>query len=284
MESTTQSRSLCRTRAAATVLDGRWAANPVKRSRLARISLWFLASFVTLSLAARAQTTISDSTFADANWTLTQFPGGNGGGVFATQLMIAGDPYRVVVNTVSVPPARILGTHIYNAFTYDPSVSGAIGTIDYFEDAACISFCFGQGQWTGPAVLQGGKLYVGPIGPLTTGAQTTFLAQSLGGLTAASLSLVNLSSGTFVDDTQHPDFSGAGAPIQFGFFRANASNPLAPSPAGNYSLGAGIDNWRVVIHAAVEPAAAVPTLNPLPMAGLALFLALAGVLFLRRTA
>src|SRR6185436_9991320 len=98
----------------------------------------------------------------------------------------------------------VISTQIYNQFTYDPSVDGAIGSLDYSEDAACTAGCFGDGQSTGPALLQGGNLYI-LIPVVVTGPSSTWTSHALNGLTAADFGLVNVTPTTIVDPTQHPN-------------------------------------------------------------------------------
>jgi len=92
--------------------------------------------------------------------------------------------------------------------------------------------------------------------------------------------LVNVTSGgSIFDNTQHPNFSAAGAPIQVGFFRANGT-------FGNgYTLSAGIDNWQVTITAAGAPpvTSVIPTLSEWAVAGLAFVVMLIGFARTRRT-
>ena len=56
---------------------------------------------------------------------------------------------------------------------YDPGVSGAITSINYSEDAACTAGCFGQGQSTGPALLQGANIYILSSSTVVTGPRRT---------------------------------------------------------------------------------------------------------------
>ncbi|MEO8431178.1 MAG: hypothetical protein ABI592_06675 [Acidobacteriota bacterium] len=232
-----------------------------------------MASFLALPLGALA-VTVSDTTFADANWTLTVFPAGTGGAVVAGQSTVGLDFIRSVSDTVNLGPSLILGTHIYTPFTYNPASSGPITTISYSENAICLSGCFGQGQSTGIALLQGGNLYVSTVF-LITGPSTSFHPVAASGLTAADFARVAVTATSFFDNTLHPDFSASGAPIQFGFYRANSAG------AGvNYTLVAGIDDFSLAINPAPTT---VPTLNPFAMGGLVLLLAVAGVLFLRRS-
>jgi hypothetical protein len=250
----------------------------MKSSMTTRAGICILASVLVVPLAALSQTTFSDATFANADWTLTVFPGGNGGSVIATQATVGSNFIRSVSDTVNNFQSIILGTHIYGPFTYNPGTSGAIASLSYSENAICLSGCFGNGQSTGPAIVQGGVHYV-YTGFLITGPSTTFHPLTLSGLTAADFARVLVTGTTYFDNTQHPNFSSAGAPIQVGFFRANGA--LVSS---GYTLEAGIDDWQVTISpAAATTAAVVPTLNPFAMGVLALLLAVAGILFLRRS-
>ncbi len=240
-----------------------------------------MASIAVLALPASAQT-VSDSTFLDANWALTQFTAGNGGSSTAAQSLTGGNPgaFRNVTDALNAAPSGletlVLSTSIYTPFTYNPAVSGAIGSINYSEDAACTAGCFGQGQSTGPALLQGANRYILSSSQVITGPSAVWTNHSLNGLTAADFGLVNVtSSATIFDNTQHPNFSAAGAPIQFGFFRANGTF------GEGYTLSAGIDNWQVTIIPAIvtQPPVVVvqvPTLAGWAIAGLALFILVIG--------
>lgn len=230
---------------------------------------------------------MSDSTFLDTDWTGTQFTAGNGGSSTGAQVLVGGNPgpFRNVTDALNAAPSGsqtiVLSTHIYTPFTYNPGVSGAIASIDYAEDAACTSGCFGQGQSTGPALLQGGNLYILSSGTVITGPATTWANHALSGLTAADFGLVNVTPTTLFDNTQQPNFSAGGAPVQFGFFRANGTGVNG----GGYTLAAGIDNWQITIGAPPPPVVVttpVPTLSEWALAALALVVVLIGFARMRR--
>jgi hypothetical protein len=230
-----------------------------------------------------AAVTVSDGTFLDANWNLTQFQGGTGGSVAAGQMLVGGNPgaFRNVTDTLTGGGVGIvLGASIYTPFTYSPIASGAIASLNYNEDAACTGGCFGQGQSTGPALLQGGKFYILGSSSVITGPSAAWAPHPLPGLTALDFGLVNVTANTIVDNTQHPDFSASGAPIQVGFFRANGTG----AGGGGYTLAAGIDNWQItIVSAAPAVVAQVPTLGTMEIALLALAIGLLGLSFARRT-
>ena len=249
-----------------------------------------IATIVALSSPVAAQT-VSDSTFLDADWALTQFTTPGGGTDTAAQSLSGGNPgaFRNVtdaLNAAGGPSLNgvVLSTSIYTPFTYNPGISGAISSLAYSEDAACTSGCFGQGQSTGPAVQQGSNLYIFSSSSVITGPSATWTNHPLSGLTAVDFGLVNVAAdgSSFFDNTQHPNFSGGGAPIQFGFFRANGTS----LGGGAYTLTAGIDNWQITIGAAPPPPPViltpVPTLSAWALAALAMVITLIGFACTRR--
>jgi hypothetical protein len=239
---------------------------------------------------AAAQTFVSDSTFLDTDWVGTQFVTGTGGSSTGVQVVAGGNPgsFRNVTDVLNAAtPGNstiVLSTHIYTPFTYVPSVSGAIGSLNYIEDAACTAGCFGDGQSTGPAVLQGGNLYILSSSTFITGPGAPWTQHALSGLTAADFGLVNVTSpgsGTIFDNTQHPNFSAGGASIQFGFFRANGTSV----GGGGYTLAAGIDNWQLAIFAGApmgQTVVPVPALGNAELAALMALVALLGWACVRR--
>ncbi len=245
-------------------------------------AVWILLALFPAYAAAQ---TISDSTFLNANWTGTQFVSGSGGSSTGVQVLAGGDPgpFRNVTDQLNAAPAGsqtiVLSTHIYDPFTYDPSISGALSSLDYSEDAACTAGCFGDGQSTGPALIQGGILYILSSSSVVTGPGLAWLPHALSALTAADFGRVDVTPLTIFDNTQHPDFSAGGAPLQFGFFRANGTG----INGGAYTLAAGIDNWQVTLVRAVPASpAAAPAVGNVGLVVLAGILAMLAMKFLRR--
>jgi opacity protein-like surface antigen len=250
---------------------------------MTRATLYCVFGVLLASQGAAAAVSVSDSTFADTDWNLTQFTGGTGGSVSAGQVLAGGNPgaFRDLTDTLTGGGVGIvLGTNIYTPFTYNPGVSGAIASLNYTEDAACTSGCFGDGQSTGPVILQSGNLYILSSSTLITGPGAAWAPHALSGLTALDFGLVNVTTTTIFDNTQHPDFTASGAPIQVGYFRANGTGP----GGGGYTLAAGIDNWQITFVGAASIAVApVPTLGNVGIALLALAIGLLGLSFARRT-
>jgi IPTL-CTERM motif len=263
--------------------------SPSAGTRIARRTAILCIAGALLSWQSLAHAvTVSDGTFADGDWTITSFSSGSGGNSTAEQIASGGNPgsYRLVTDglTGGGVVSVVAGVSIYGPFTYTPSVSGTIGSIDYSEDAACTSGCFGQGQSTGPALLQNGNFYTLCSLVVITGPGTTFVNHTLNGLTAADFGIVSLTSTNTCDPSVHPDFSSAAPPIKVGFFRANGTGP----GGGGYTLAAGIDNWQITLNAAgvnplgLPPIIPVPTLGVAGMLLLALAIGLLGFAYLRR--
>jgi hypothetical protein len=212
----------------------------------------------TAGVAAAGTVNFSDQTFADVDWqaTLVQF---DAGGSFAA--VQANDPvqgaFRQItqtVNTASGPAASstIYTIHINPAATYDPE-GGAINSVDYSELAILLDG-FNQGQAGGAALRQGGRLYVSSASFITPDFAWT--PKATPGLTAASFAPLD-------DPTAHPDFSQAGGPIEFGFFRANST---APGGTTYFTVG-GIDDYALTLNTAdVTEPPPPPTGIPLPPA------------------
>jgi hypothetical protein len=71
------------------------------------------------------------------------------------------------------------------------------------------------------------------------GTPLVWTHRTFSGLTATDF--VNANAGTSTGPL-HPDFSGSGAPIQFGYGTANGSDSVVP-----ITTVSGIDNWSVAL-------------------------------------
>lgn len=225
-----------------------------------------LAVFATLVLSFASSlsqaATFADGSFAD-NWTSTVVGDGTSA---ATRVTSGGNPnsYFSITN-VTDPGEFVYGVYLKTTAVYNPSLEGAIASIDYDEDA---KFFVGGGnhQAGGMALRQNGVVYITNTAAYTNSADWGPLMSSMltpppVALTFAGLSAEDFS--TIADASLHPDFSASGAAITFGFFRANGSSNTRVS---------GIDNWSVTVNTAT---AAVP----LPAA---LYAQLAGIALLWR--
>lgn len=175
--------------------------------------------------------TYKDGAFLDANWTSAYTYVGNGGTATATRVKKGGSPgaYRRVDDTV-FDASLFYVFYANKKANYNPATQGAITSINYSESNKLIAG-FGQGQGTGPALIQNGIIYLATPSALIT-PQSTWKKSTLTHLTADSF--------VTADTTGHPDFSQGAAPIQFGFYRGN-------SATFSYSISAAIDNWNLKV-------------------------------------
>jgi hypothetical protein len=208
------------------------------------------ALLATLLTAASAHAVpFSDGDFVPANWEIVVFSfkstGGAhpGGSVTATQ-EAGGYPgtLRQVVNGIVAAPSATefsttWGVHFHAGDVWNAAVQGPIGTLDYREDARLFA-PGGDGQLTGIAVRQGGVVYVADV---DVTPETVWTRKERKGIQAANLYAI---IDTGADFNAHPDFSGAGTPLEFGFFRANSNG----NGGGSYTITGAIDNWSVRVN------------------------------------
>lgn len=210
-----------------------------------RTTLLLVMTLSIASPALSAVTVVHDGDFADADWEVivSSFKSSGGaqpGGSVDANQQSGGNPgtMRRVVNHIARAPSATeysstWGVHLKKGFTYDPSVQGAIATIDYSEDARRVT----SGQLTGLAVRQAGKVYYTQADVFTNPAWTR----------VEQLAIV---PGNFAEITadgpvqgSRPDFSASGGPLEVGFIRANSNG----NGGGAYSVTGDIDNWEVRI-------------------------------------
>jgi hypothetical protein len=216
--------------------------------------LAMIASVIALTAGAADAQIFQDGTFADASWSITTLAmkGGvackgscvsQGGSVGGTYVASGGNPlaYRRVQHGIEAQTNGIetylFSFHRFLAGTYDPAALGAVPPLCYSEDSIRFSTL---NQSTGPAIRQDDIVYIHRGSPslLTTPAWTT---QTRSNLIATDFDAIaqcgtSCTASNFIDGTLHPDFSGTGSPIEFGFYRGNSTYT-------DFSTDAGIDNW-----------------------------------------
>jgi hypothetical protein len=180
---------------------------------------------------------LSDGDFNPADWSHLLARDAAAGSATPTLVPTGGNPgaFRQIQ---IIGGANVLSFSAYGT-TYDPSTQGPITSLDYSEDHRLIfcSFSCG-GQLTGPAIRQGGAIY---INQLDFTNSTSWKAAARSGLTATSFFLQVPAGTTTIapNFSMRPDFSSSGGPIEFGFFRQTT---------GSGERVAGIDNWSFTIH------------------------------------
>ena len=183
--------------------------------------------------------TFSDGDFQVVDWSVATEVLNLGGSVTASQVASGGSlgAYRRIDNTLN----SAVGTGVSNSVfafhkrvgaTYDPSVNGAILSIDYSEGSLRVS---GGVQACGLALRQAGIIYYGPtfLNPTTFGVWATTTQT---GLVAGQFDAL-------APGVQNPNFSASGGLVEFGFVRANSTSV---GGGGGTTVG-GIDNWQVTV-------------------------------------
>lgn len=183
-----------------------------------------------------------DGDFDDSEWNHTVYVFGGGGTQTDTQYTTGGNPdsYLYIDTTVnSSPNSWVEGVFLKQDAIYTPSFSGAVGTIDYSEDARCYYGGGRDGQAAGLVIQQNQNLYF--MEPYFTTQFSSWTHLNRSGLVASDFWYLDIANNQ-LDSTLNPDFSIAGSTMTFGFHRGNSTL------GGGYSIGAGIDNWQITVN------------------------------------
>jgi len=201
--------------------------------------------YISVALLAWAATsraapvTFSDGVFSNANWTAQKLLNGT---FSSFQVASGGNPgeFRETDHLSLNTGQSIFVVNLRTSAVYNPTVSGAISSIDISFDAKFLGGSTGTSQMSFRlAFEQNGSIFV----PLTIGTAqgpgngqpgTTFQSFSFSGFTAADFTKLS-GSGSL-------DFSSSGAPITFGYMTDDTVN------LDNAFVKGGIDNWVVTVH------------------------------------
>lgn len=218
-------------------------------------SIVFLAAAFAFAAQASALI-IQDDVFSPADWTTSELidTSTNDSGLFTGQQSAMGGnpgPYWRVINEVNEagPIAiNLMGGHLYGAASYDPSLSGAVNTVQITFDGLGVSGPSGAMGFRA-LVEQGGLFYVASVPQVLNGLG--WQARDSGALAASGFARV---IGGIEDPALNPDFSATGGVLRFGVATANGTFGTPSTNEG------GFDNW-------------VATISSVPEAGVAWLLA-----------
>lgn len=163
-------------------------------------------------------------------------PGGSSSLTFQAAGGNTGCYERITLTVPNAPPSPATSSVflpvLMNGATYNPSVSGALPGVNYFED----SISFGGAPSTTCVLRQGGVFYTAHARRLGSGFASW-----------TSQCILNLVQYDFTrvlgPATSHPNFSATGGNIEFGFIRG-----ISTGAGGlGYSAVSGIDNVRIEI-------------------------------------
>ena len=222
--------------------------------------------------------TISDTTFTPGHWNAPSGPARSPWSIWtsasqttsATQSSVSGSPALVLTHTLR-SSGNAGGAIINNTASYTPSVSGAIGTLDYSISQ----------QWQAPfdlpwrlAIAQNGKYY-GTVSyhrafedGVPSGTYKTFTGTNL---TAASFAEQLTDFG--MDPLSRPDFGPTGSTMYFGLIYLSFTS----IPSG-FTWTTYYGRYDVVLRTA----SSVPEIDPAGCGAIAAVLAGCGALLERR--
>jgi hypothetical protein len=183
----------------------------------------------------------SESNFNAEDWTFLSFATA-GGAAAATQISSGGNSgaYLEISLSMQAGAGGAVVWGFQNAAVYDPGSQGAIASVGYMEDVKK----GGANQAAGAALLQNGFRYW----------RFTWETDPATWITRIATPDVEF-SGYFLDGTQdngsnptHPDFSGTGSPITFGFYRN-----IQGVAESTFTTLSGLDNWQTTVTSVPEP-------------------------------
>lgn len=211
-----------------------------------------------LSSFASAQVIVSDGDFSPANWQTHIYYQDTGTDVSATTTEPSGGnpgAHREMTlqwNTGG-GTAAIYVFYEYKGASYDPSVQGAISSINYSQDGRISSDSHGAASVTLPArmgLIQNGTIYRSRV---ASTIQSSPFPGPWANLTLDNLTASNFPKAVETDPgPDRPDFSATGSEIFFGYVCAGSTGIAVRE------IGIGIDNWSVTAN---QQADATYTIN-----------------------
>ena len=206
-----------------------------------------------IGLSGSAQAvTFQDTTFNFGDYAASGFTQNYNNGastVFATGQTPNGNPGTAFESAISVSPGvlDVLVTAVNSTFVYNPSMSGAITSLDTSLDRYT---AVASGSLTYRILIaQDAKLYE-YVATYPGQAAGVWASLTGNGLTANDFGLFSPTNLSGADLSMHPDFSASGSAINFGF--AMRRGPATVTDVYNDVLRA--DNFRVTVNAVPEPA------------------------------
>lgn len=194
---------------------------------------------------------LSDTEFFNADWTTTAVFLNNGASTTVTRSTSGGDggAYRHMTHFIANGPGqtRIFQFHRYGGGSYDPTATGAIGSIDYAESQLQLNPPFpGAAIGARLAIEQDGVVYMAPGMTYTHSGAGNWVDAAMTGLTATDfIDPLQLTALGGPGGAANPDFSASGSEIFFGYMRVNCCG-------GDITTTHGIDNWSVTVNTAIE--------------------------------
>lgn len=211
----------------------------------------FITSLIAVCMfyanSALAVIIISDTEFQNSDWSTIELrdDGANSTGTGAQQAA-GGNPgaYRQGQNILG-GPSIVRYAHMYGAATYNPSVQGAISSLDWTYDFIALSVTNPTNGAIASNILieQGGIYYVAGPG-LTLSVNPNSIPPLLPIWTTNSANGLSALNFNAVDSSGNPDFSASGGVISFGWLTSNSTGQQPPGRTATW----GLDNWAFTIN------------------------------------
>ena len=212
-----------------------------------------ICALLAIRVVSAGTVTFVDTEFNLADYTITS--GTNGTYTTTLTQALVGNPGNALLFTlsgVSDLPMYAFYALLNNSFLYDPSISGAIASLDFSVDR----YADNKGEFTLSSLSanlllsQGGNYYRALISGAAV--EQTWVTRS-GTVNSLDFSLFNPLTGTF-DTSLHPDFSLSVGLIQFGVLQRFASNATVSDYVVPIPIEFRHDNYILSIHAVPEAA------------------------------
>jgi hypothetical protein len=223
-----------------------------------QINTLVCAAIALTSLAAHAGPGFTDATVNPASYSFIGYSSDPTVTISPTAIAVGGNPGAALAIdfTNKIGAVNLLSTQgfIYSAFSYDPSVSGALTSLDYSNDRYALfandpAGNTGLSTVTRALIYQNGLYYFAPVADAvqTRGVWFTTTAP---GLTSANFVEYDFATNT-ENDALHPNFSSSGSALEFGF----ANRLTLGRPDVNYQLNAEFrfDNISYSLNVAAVP-------------------------------
>lgn len=170
------------------------------------------------AVSASAAVIVSDGTFAETDWTFVSRPYGPGGGSGSAGQVLTGGAgdngaARQTSNTAGPNGSGSYNASIFTAFSYNPSVGGAISDLSISIDARFINGL----SAVGAVVEQDGLIWLTGNAINTSTWQTYTFTPGAG-----DWFLINAGGSA---SGPGPNFSATGTAMRFGFFTGNGTSP-----------------------------------------------------------
>jgi PEP-CTERM motif len=217
--------------------------------------------FLTFALISVAVPALAQSvTFVDGAMSLGQFAAlpqyVQSGTTATTAQSVSGTPGPGLATTtgnLSGQTSYFYATgSLYSAFTYNPAVAGAVGTIDFSIDRRIVFTTDGAANAGSvirgrPLIEQGGSFYMAVSAPFTPAA-SGYTTVTMNALTQSSFGRFDYATGVLTVADQ-PNF--AGSPMRFGF--AVQGQAVGVATASTVVLDNFSDNFFMRVTPVPEP-------------------------------